>query len=165
MCGRSFSGKSTIARALAIALDAKIVSLDSINEERGLFGGEGIAVEEWIRTNEEAARRVSVLLGDNERVVVDDISSPRFLRDDWRSLAKQRNAAFVLVYVDTPSHVMRERLLKNRERSIRHDVTDEVMTDHLESFEPPEPDEEHVVTSSRIEDMPTLFSEVRQSIE
>lgn len=126
MCGCSFSGKSTVAGRLALDLDAEIVILDSINEERGMFGGQGIPVEEWIRTNDEAARRVSRVLRDGRRVVVDDTSSPRFLRDNWRAMAKEATVAFALVYVDTPDQVRRERLLVNREESHRSDVLDEV---------------------------------------
>lgn len=165
LCGRSFSGKSTIAQKLAVAIDAEIVSLDSINEERGLFGGRGIPVDEWIRTNEEAARRVSTAMVGDRRVVVDDTSSPRFLRDGWRALAMNASAAFVLVYVDTPGQQIRERLLRNRAQSTRTDVIDEVMAEHLENFEPPESNEVHIVTSSRVDDMPSLLTEVRRSIE
>jgi len=165
LCGRSFSGKSTLAQELAVAIDAEIVSLDSINEERGLFGGRGIPVDEWIRTNEEAARRVSTAMAGDRRVVVDDTSSPRFLRDGWRALATNARAAFVLVYVDTPGQVTRERLLRNRAQSTRNDVIDEVMAEHLESFEPPGSGEEHIATGSRIDDLPTLLAEVRRSLE
>lgn len=55
MCGRSFSGKSTLA--LADRLGAQRVSLDAINEERGLRGGADIPVSEWMRTNDEASPR------------------------------------------------------------------------------------------------------------
>ena len=161
MCGRSFSGKSTVAGQLALKLDAEIVSLDSINEERGLFGGQGIPVEEWIRTNDEATRRASRLLRDGRHVVVDDTSSPRFLRDNWRAVAEDAAVAFVLVYVDATDQVRRERLLNNREESKRNDVLDEVMIEHLETFKPPEPDEEYITTSSSAEEMSSLIAAVR----
>jgi predicted kinase len=161
MCGRSFSGKSTVAGQLALDLDAEIVSLDSINEERGLFGGQGIPVEEWIRTNDEATRRASRLLRDGRHVVVDDTSSPRFLRDNWRAVAEDAAVAFVLVYVDATDQVRRERLLNNREESKRNDVLDEVMIEHLETFQPPEPDEEYITTSSSAEEMSSLIAAVR----
>jgi predicted kinase len=164
MCGRSFSGKSTVAGQLALDLDAEIISLDSINEERGLFGGQGIPVEEWIRTNDEAARRVFRLVRAGRHVVVDDTSSPRFLRDNWRALAEDAAVAFVLVYVDTPDQVRRERLLKNRQESKRNDVLDEVMIEHLETFQPPEPDEEYLATSSSAEEMFSLIAAVRLAI-
>jgi len=165
LCGHSFSGKSTIAKELAPAIDAEIVSLDVINEERGLFGGQGIPVEEWIRTNDEAARRVATIIASNRRVIVDDTSSPRFLRDGWRTLATNARAAFVLVYVDTPGQEIQDRLLQNREQSSRTDVIDEVMAEHLENFEPPQPDEEHIATSSGTQDLPTLLTEVRHHID
>lgn len=161
MCGRSFSGKSTVAGQLAVDLDAEIVSLDSINEERGLFGGQRIPVEEWIRTHDEAARRVSRLVRAGRHVLVDDTSSPRFLRDNWRALAEDAAVAFVLVYVDAPDQVRRERLLNNRQESKRNDVLDEVMIEHLETFQPPEPDEEYVATSSLAKEMPSLIAAVR----
>jgi predicted kinase len=161
MCGRSFSGKSTVAGQLALKLDAEIVSLDSINEERGLFGGQGIPVEEWIRTNDEGARRVSRILRAGRPVVVDDTSSPRFLRDSWRALAEDAAVTFVLVYVDAPDQVRRERVLDNRGESKRNDVLDEVMIEHLETFQPPEPDEEYLATSSSAKEMFSLIAAVR----
>ncbi len=39
LCGRSFSGKSTVAEVLLRQLPATAVSLDAINAERGLHGG------------------------------------------------------------------------------------------------------------------------------
>jgi predicted kinase len=75
MCGRSFSGKSTLARVLARALKSELVSLDVINEERGLRGGEGIPLSEWVRTNEEASARTAVFLRTGRSVVVDSCSS------------------------------------------------------------------------------------------
>ena len=41
LCGRSFSGKSTVASSLAHSLPGSVVSLDEINEERGCTGVKG----------------------------------------------------------------------------------------------------------------------------
>lgn len=79
LCGRSFSGKSTVASSLARSLPGLVVSLDVINQERGLDGGEGIPLSEWARTNELAKERVGARLCDDETVILDDTSSPRFL--------------------------------------------------------------------------------------
>ncbi len=45
LCGLAFSGKTTISRAVVSFLHCPYISLDEINHERGLFGGEGIPVE------------------------------------------------------------------------------------------------------------------------
>jgi len=58
MCGLSFAGKSTFARLLAEELGAQVISLDLINAERGLYGGQGIPLEEWAATDRIAHERV-----------------------------------------------------------------------------------------------------------
>jgi predicted kinase len=144
LCGRSFSGKSVLARALADALPGTVVSLDSINDERELHGGQGIPLEEWVRTHETARERATAALTRDGTVVVDDTSSPRFLRDAWRSLAAANDARFVLVFVDAAEETLRTRWAANRLRPRRPDVTDAVMREHRSGFEPPGEDEEPV---------------------
>jgi predicted kinase len=144
LCGRSFSGKSVLARTLADVLPGTVISLDSINDERDLHGGRGIPLEEWVRTHELARERATAALTRDDTVIVDDTSSPRFLRDAWRSLAAVNDAGFVLVFLDAAEETLRLRWAANRTRSRRHDVTDAVMSEHLSGFEPPGEDEEHV---------------------
>ncbi|MFD1721856.1 AAA family ATPase [Amnibacterium endophyticum] len=144
LMGRSFSGKSTVADELAQALDARVLGYDAINAERGLRGGDGIPVEDWLRTNTVAHSRAAVLLDADLTVVVDDTSSPRFLRDEWRQLATDSRARFVLVFIDVATEVIQERLLANRGDAARHDVIDSVMADHLDAFDPPTSDEAHL---------------------
>jgi predicted kinase len=141
LCGTSFSGKSTIARALAPRLAAQIVSLDEINERRGLWGGDGIVVEEWVRTLQIAHGEVRELLAAGKSVVVDDTSSPRFLRDEWRALAGEVGARFTLLYVDVDHATVRRRHAANRVDSQRRDVADDVLDQHLAGFEVPAADE------------------------
>ncbi len=86
LCGLSFSGKSTVARAIQAELRAVVVSLDEINARRGLHGGQGMPIAEWQRTHQIASDEVTAALRSGATVVVDDTSSPRFLRDGWRAL-------------------------------------------------------------------------------
>ncbi|MEU4197847.1 ATP-binding protein [Kribbella sp. NPDC026611] len=148
MCGTSFSGKSTVARELAARLSATIVSLDEINERRGLWGGDGIPVEEWQRTHTLAVAEVRDLLATGTAVIVDDTSSPRFLRDAWRALATQTGARFVLLYVEVDHTTIRQRHANNRHAPHRQDVSDAVLDQHLTDFEPPTPDENAVRITS-----------------
>lgn len=148
LCGRSFSGKSTLAREIVGTLSAELVGLDAINEERGLHGGDGIPVAEWVRTNELAAERAAAILRTGRSVVVDDTNSLRFLRDGWRRLADDASAAFALVYVHAPDELIRQRLQDNRRSAGRHDVADEVMAEHLAQFEEPEAEEAAIAVES-----------------
>ena len=137
LCGLSFSGKSTLATQLAAQLDAEVISLDSINLERGLDGGQGIPLEEWAATNRIAEERVRALLGQHHQVIVDDTGSPRFIRDGWRDVASSTGSRFVLVWVQIDEPLLRQRLQANRSARSRHDVTDDVLAGHLAEFEPP----------------------------
>lgn len=114
MCGLSFSGKSTLAALLAEELNAELVSLDAINAERGLFGGQGIPVAEWARTNDLAMDRAAEKLRVGRDVVVDDTGSPRFIRDNWRKVAAEADAAFSLVWVQIDRARQRQRVVANR---------------------------------------------------
>ncbi|WP_327633444.1 ATP-binding protein [Kribbella sp. NBC_00482] len=155
LCGTAFSGKSTVARTLAPSLSASIVSLDEINERRGLWGGDGIPVEEWMRTHELASGEVRGLLASGASVVVDDTSSPRFLRDGWRSLAAAAGVRFTLMYVDVDHATIRRRRAANRLDPRRRDVSDAVLDQHLTDFEPPAADEDAVRVTS-VEDLQHL---------
>jgi predicted kinase len=136
LCGKSFSGKTTVAHALAPRLQARVVSLDEINSRRGLWGGDGIPAEEWVRTHELASNEVRNLLRAGTSVVVDDTSSPRFLRDGWRSLAAGLGVGFTLLYVDADDGTVRRRRAANRLDPRRPDAADDVPEQHLTDFRP-----------------------------
>jgi predicted kinase len=148
MCGTSFSGKSTFARVLAAEIQAMIISLDEINERRGLWGGDGIALEEWQRTHEIATAETRAELDAGRSVIIDDTSSPRFLRDGWRALATRLGAGFMVIYLDVDQATIRRRQAENRVNQGRRDVADVVLDEHLAGFEPPEPDEGAVRVTS-----------------
>jgi predicted kinase len=148
LCGLSFSGKSTVARAIHTELGATVVSLDEINARRGLQGGQGVPISEWQRTHRIATAEVTAALRPGATVVVDDTSSPRFLRDGWRALAEQTGASYTLVFVATDRDEARARRDRNREQSSRPDVIDAVFDDHADNFEALQPDEDAICVRS-----------------
>lgn len=148
MCGLSFAGKSTLAARLAEELPGSLISLDLINEERGLHGGQGIPMEEWAETNRIAHERGRELLDARHHVVVDDTGSPRFIRDGWREIADQSGAPFVVVWVQISPGLQEARVHANRQSPGRPDVTDAVLHEHRTSFEPPT-DEEALVVDAK----------------
>ena len=163
LCGQSFSGKSTVAGYLAEGLGAEIVSLDAINAERGLWGGDGIPIEEWGRTMELAHGRVSEAVGRGATVIIDDTSSPAFLRDRWRERAAALGVPLVLIYVHASLETILQRLGRNRAAPDRRDVSDEVMAEHLNTFEPPEEAEQALRVDA--ESSPTnVISAVRAAL-
>lgn len=151
LCGVSFSGKSTVAQRLAPEIGATVLSLDAINRERGLEGGQGIPVSKWAETNDIARERVRGLLRSGASVIVDDTSSPRFLRDRWRSTAAETASRFLLVWVRVDPQLQRRRVAANRDSPQRPDVVEAVLAAHLESFEQPTEHEHPLVVDSALD--------------
>lgn len=148
LCGLPFAGKTTVARELRERLDATVIGLDAINAERGLQGGEGIAVEEWQRSHRIAlARLAEALQAGHAIVVIDDTNCLRFLRDDYRKVARRFGAAAHVLLVPADEEEVTRRLRKNRESGIRTDVHDDVFAATIDRFEWPGDDESPLVWS------------------
>lgn len=145
LCGRPFSGKSSLAARLAADRGAAGISFDAINLERGLHGGDGLPVAEWAATLEIAKERTSALLRQRDLVVVDDTLCFRWMRDAFRDLARAAGARAVLVYLDPPQDVLRARMEENRRTQERRGLEPSVLARHLAVFETPGEDEVTVV--------------------
>ena len=148
LCGTAFSGKSTVARALAQS-GAKVVSLDGILAERGLRGGDGLPPETWEAAHAEAERRIAAHARAGVEVVIDDTLCFRWLRDRYRARVEAEGFTPVLLYVDTPLAEIRRRVAENESTPMRHSLRPAVLEEHLRSFEPPAPEEAaHVIRSA-----------------
>ena len=142
LCGLAFSGKSTLAAALAERVQGVVVSLDEINAERGLLGGLGIPDEEWGRTHAEALARVEQGLRAGRPVIVDDTNCFRFLRDNYRAVAERCGVDTKVVYLDCPLSLVQERLRQNEKTLARASVTQSVLLDLVQKLEVPTSDED-----------------------
>jgi predicted kinase len=141
MCGFSFSGKSTLARKIIERLRCAYISLDDINAERGLWGGDGIPVEEWERTHALARERLATWMAAGKDALVDDVNNLRWLRDRWRSLASASGYRTLVIYLDIPATELIARRQANQVTAERKGITDAVWAKHLNEFEPPGADE------------------------
>jgi predicted kinase len=141
-CGIAFSGKTTLARALAERCSCRAISLDDINVQRGLDGGSGMTPRQWKETHDLGLARACEILREGEDVVFDDTSSFRILRDKVRREVAAAGGETMLIFVDTAESVIRERLEKNRISIERNDVVPEVFEPHFATFERPSEAEE-----------------------
>jgi len=157
MCGLAFAGKTTVARALAGRLGAAVVSLDEINLERGLRGGEGVPVEEWERTHRIALTRADELMRAGTEVVVDDTGCFRWLRDRYRAAAALRGFGTAVIFVATPHEEARRRMAANDPRTERPNVRAEILESLAATFEPPRA-EESVVVFGPADDLATWLA-------
>lgn len=142
LCGEAFSGKSTLAKELANKYEAKIVGIDQV-----YFAAEPILALENTPDEDDASLwknlwtivlqgiKNHLLLGHS--VVVDDNCFRLSRRDQLRDLAWGVGAKTVLIYLDTPAEVLKERKKKNKVSKERHDVPSAWMVEDAIKFERP----------------------------
>ncbi|GAP93890.1 hypothetical protein NIES2104_03990 [Leptolyngbya sp. NIES-2104] len=141
MCGMPFSGKTTLAQSIAKYLHAPYISLDDINEFRGLFGGDGIPVEEWEKTHSIAIQQLQNLMLSQQDIVLDDTSCFRWLRDRYRDFSIKYNYETILIYLDVPVSEIHSRTEENDKTQDRRGVRQEIVSEMAKMFELPQSDE------------------------
>src|SRR6266702_2808485 len=127
ICGISFAGKSTLAEAIAHRFDYAQVDVDDMKVH--LYGPESkdedLSHVDWVRIYHETDKLIESYLQSGKTV----IDASRNFRKDERQLAKsivtQLRAEAVTIFVDTPEGIARKRLLENRKKQARRDVTDQ----------------------------------------
>ena len=144
MCGMPFSGKTTLGKSIAKYLDSPYISLDEINEARGLYGGDGIPVEEWEKTHFLAMEQLQSLVQSQQDIVVDDTSCFRWLRERFGSFIKQYDYQMIIVFLDIPIATIRKRIERNEQTQARHKVRQDIIEEMAKTFEPPQPDEKAI---------------------
>lgn len=135
------TGKSTVARMLAQALDAVWLRSDAIRKE--LFPRPGYTPEETEATYAALFRRAETALNQGRSVVLDATFREQALRARVRELAERTGAGFFLVWVTAPEEQVRSRLAARR-----GDVSDAdyaVYRALRAAFQPPGPEEHALV--------------------
>lgn len=148
ICGISFAGKSTLARAITERLGFVEVDVDAVGARLyGLpanDGGAQLNGLDFDRIYDEADKEIERLLTSG--VSVD--ASRNFTRSERtraRELARRANARLVTVFVDTAESVARQRRVANKISGSRGDITDDQFDEILRVFEPPSEDERPLV--------------------
>lgn len=142
LCGLPFSGKSTLARALAEACGAHLVVLDDIVREAGIDPGDGAPAEVWANAHQRALSHVmDAIAAGHPLVVVDDTNCFRFLRDGFRTAAAYGGYDTRLVVLHTPREEIDRRRVESQRNVDRPTIRDEVFAQVADAFEWPARDE------------------------
>jgi predicted kinase len=148
LCGVAFAGKTTLARELVRRYGMAVISPDEINRERGVsFGGDGLPDEVWSQTHEIGLQRLEELMQLKGPIVVDDTACYRWLRDDYRRVARRRGYQVQLIYLDVPLAEIARRRQRNEAHGERQPIAEEVFRQHVATFEPAAADEAALSTT------------------
>lgn len=150
LCGEAFSGKSTLAKEIAKQYGANIVGRDEI-----YFAIEKIlALENTPEDDDDSLWKNMwplVLQGTKNQlllensVVIDDNCLYLNQRDELRSVAKELDVKSILVYLDIPTQLLKERKAQNKISKNRHDVPSEWMDQDANLFERPTEGENPII--------------------
>ena len=150
-CGVAFSGKSTLARRLAVQSGATLIRLDDINAERGFDGGAVDDDRQWELTSFIALGRLCDVLTRGGDAIVDDTFSHRFLRERFRRIAEAWRAGFVILELRTSPKVIAARRAANARTQRRQSVEDAIFARHVARFQWPAPEERAVVLNDEVD--------------
>lgn len=146
LCGLPFAGKTTLAKELVKCFGFVRIDLDEINSERGLGGlrNDEISDEEWKETYRISYERTEQYLREGRTVVNDTANFTKDQRDKLRAIADRAGVDSIVIYVNIPDSVARQRWLNNRVTKERYDVRNEDFAEVADNFQPPTTDE-HVI--------------------
>jgi len=156
LCGHVAAGKSTLARALARALEAELLVADRVREALLEESGGSHEADAWQgldpglpdRLYAELLRRADGALAGGRSVVLDACFPLRRLRDEARLLAARRGASFLLLECRADPR-LRERRLDERaegEPAVR-DGWRGLAAGLDERWEAPDPGEQAVIAA------------------
>jgi predicted kinase len=136
MCGLSFSGKTTVARAIGKATGAPIVSYDelyaTVPRDASLTG-----LDEWWLITDLVCERAREHLAAGRTVIVDNLNEERVDRDRLRAAAAKEGTEVLVVHVETPPDEIARRREENERARTRGTTSDEQFEFVRSRFEPP----------------------------
>lgn len=147
ICGLSFSGKSTLAKAITAKLGYEEIDVDDVGAK--LYNvditDERLKDLDWDRVYDETDKLIETRLKSGVTVVDASRNFTKQERERAYEVAKRSNAQFVTIFVDTPEEIARQRRLSNRSSQGRRDITDEQFEEIVQVMQPPTEEERPLV--------------------
>ena len=153
MCGLPFSGKTTLARALANRCDCVHLDLDAIARRKNLFPEEGINDEQWGQVFREVYRQVTTLLTSGKSVICDAVNYDRVGRDRLRRIAQRSDSSVYVIYINLSIQELEQRRQANQAYHQRPPVRDKDFVELATEFEVPTT-EENVLVYDGVQSIP-----------
>jgi len=137
MCGLAFSGKSTLARKIAEHTGSRLIAFDKLwvekEKEQPITKGD----EGWRFIRKVAQDEIANTLKEGQSVVYDDNNVRLEHREEVRLIARNLGANPVVIYLNTPMELIKEREQVNKSTGERHEVDPENFQKVIDQLEMP----------------------------
>ena len=160
LCGIPFSGKSTLARALAAQRGWTHVDVDAIAAGLMSPGSAEVTEDQWTEAFAASYAQVAASLARGQSVVHDATNWARSARERVREIAHQLGVEAHVIYVAVPVGEAERRRRANEGE--RHEVSDSDFQEVVGSLEPPTADESVLVYDGTLDVAAWLEGLVRQ---
>ncbi|PLS81432.1 hypothetical protein CYG49_02100 [Candidatus Saccharibacteria bacterium] len=161
MLGLPGSGKSVTGKAISNLTGATYIRSDQIMKR--LFPEPKFIPEEFGKVIRVLLARIYNALEEGKSVVVDANNNQRSNRKRNRKIAQSRNAQLVVVYVQTPELIAKQRAQAQRDEQ-SYIFTDEVFERFRSRLQVPSEDEDYIIidgTKPVEEQLRKLFTPVK----
>ena len=145
MCGLPFSGKTTLAHALADQCGCVHLDLDSLASQKGLIPEKGIDDNQWGLLFNEAHQHLAALLSSGKSVVFDAVNYDRVGRDRLQAIARHNGSSVYVVYLNLTLQELEQRRRANLDNRHRPNVREKDFKELARDFEVPTVEENLLV--------------------
>ena len=137
MCGLPFSGKTTLAHALADQCSCVHIDLDSLANRKGFSPEEGVDDSQWGLLFSEAHEYLAALLSSGKSVVFDAVNYDRVGRDRLHAIARQNGSSACVVYLKLTLQELERRRNANLDNRQRPNVREKDFEELARDFDVP----------------------------
>ena len=137
MCGLAFSGKSTLARKIAERTGSRLIAFDKLLVEKEKEQPVSKDDAGWRFIRKVAQDEIVSTLKEGQSVVYDDNNVRFEHREKVREIARNLGVNPIVIYLNTPMELIRERELVNKTTGERHEVEPENFQKVVEQLEVP----------------------------
>lgn len=152
ICGIPFSGKTTLSKKIASKKNWVRIDLDDI--KFGLYGDQitdnDLNQDDWNKIYKIMYKRIRDQLEKGNSVVNDTGNFTKHERDLVRSISTELGINSIVVWVNTPESLARERLIENIKTRKRFQVSESIFNEVLLEMEPPQTTENFISYDSSI---------------
>ena len=131
MCGLPFSGKTTLAKKISQQTGAEYIASDDLHD------ASLPKIERWGAAIDLMKTRVEQTLKEGRGVVCDNGNYRKSQRDELYGMAREMGAETVVIFLDLPTEILRQRSEENTSRPgvaeetfARHETQIEIPTDN-----------------------------------